>query len=103
MEKGTYSDYKCYCCKPKELNMKVEAWKSDNGILHETEKACQIENIKLKIINFLNPPKDKSHYLYSTLSDFERRRFSEELANKILTDTKEFKDLIEEITSIVSR
>jgi len=82
--------------------MKIEAWKSDDGILYETEKECKIQNIKLKIIEFINPKKDASLSLYRTMSDYERDRFAKEISELVISKSKEFKILIEEITSIAS-
>lgn len=82
--------------------MKIEAYKADNGIIFETEYECIVENTRIKILNFLNPPSNENKLLiaYDTLGDIYRSRFAEEMAKKILNERPEFMKLFNELLRI---
>lgn len=74
--------------------MKVEAYKSDNGFLFETEQECRIENVRVKIVKFLLIKEDSATY---TQIDAYRSILAKEIAEKIINEKDQFLALFSDI------
>jgi len=66
--------------------MKIEAFKSDNGKLFETENEAKIENLTEIIFQFLKGDTQYGYYV----TQWEREKYSKEFAARIVKDRREF-------------
>lgn len=76
------------------VKMKIQAYKSNSGVLFETAEKCEAEDLKDELLKFLAIEYPVPYYDYDYASRYLRELHVREIAEKIIENKEAFIKLI---------